>query len=131
MISKIFVVAGILYNNNNNFYIFKRANTLPLYPNFFEFAGGKVEPGETNKLALKRELNEELSININEENIIGFENNIVENEKYVVTFYKIYKWDNTIKLNKNIHSEFLIINKNDIKNIKNLLETNKIVSNYL
>lgn len=131
MISKIFVVAGILYNNNNNFYIFKRANTLPLYPNFFEFAGGKVEPGETNRLALKRELNEELSININEENIIGFENNIVENEKYLVTFYKIYKWDNTIKLNKNIHSKFLIINKNDIKNIKNLLETNKIVSNYL
>ena len=97
----------------------------------YEFAGGKVEPGETNRLALKRELNEELSININEENIIGFENNIVENEKYLVTFYKIYKWDNTIKLNKNIHSKFLIINKNDIKNIKNLLETNKIVSNYL
>ena len=131
MISKILVAAGILYNSNNDIYIFRRASTLPILPNYFEFAGGKLEPGETSKSALKRELKEELSIEIEEENINDFENNIVENEKYKVTFYKICNWKNDIKLNKNIHSEYIIINKNEIQNIHDLLETNKQICKYL
>ena len=131
MISKILVAAGIIYNSKNDIYIFKRATTLPIYPNYFEFAGGKLEPGETSKTALKRELKEELSIEIDEENINSFENNIIENEKYKVTFFKICKWKYEIKLNKNIHSEYKIVNKNDIQNIDHLLETNKEICKYL
>ena len=131
MISKILVAAGIIYNSKNDIYIFKRASTLPILPNYFEFAGGKLEPGETSKTALKRELKEELSIEIDEENINSFENNIIENEKYKVTFFKICKWKNEIKLNKNIHSEYKIVNKNDIQNIDHLLETNKVICKYL
>lgn len=131
MISKILVAAGILYNNKNDIYIFKRASTLPILPNYYEFAGGKLEPGETSKTALKRELKEELSIEIDEENINSFEDNIVENEKYKVTFFKICKWKNEIKLNKNIHSDYKIINKNEIQNINDLLETNKVICKYI
>lgn len=120
MISKILVAAGILYNNKNDIYIFKRASTLPILPNYYEFAGGKLEPGETSKTALKRELKEELSIEIDEENINSFEDNIVENEKYKVTFFKICKWKNEIKLNKN-----------EIQNINDLLETNKVICKYI
>ena len=65
------------------------------------------------------------------ENINDFENNIVENEKYKVTFFKICHWKNDIKINKNIHSEYKIINKNEIQNIDDLLETNKQICKYL
>jgi len=131
MINKILVAAGILYNNNNNIYIFKRASRLPIYPNYYEFAGGKLESGETHKFALKRELYEELEIEVDENDILNFNNNIVENDKYKVSFYKIFKWKNNIKLNKDIHSEYLIVNKNEIEKINNLLDTNKFISKYL
>jgi 8-oxo-dGTP diphosphatase len=49
------VVSSVLVRNNK-ILLSKRSPSLKIYPNLYEFPGGKVELGETLKEALKREL---------------------------------------------------------------------------
>lgn len=57
------VVAGILYNAAGEFLLSSRPAGKP-YAGYWEFAGGKVEPGESDLAALQRELAEELGIRV-------------------------------------------------------------------
>lgn len=61
------VVCGVIYDNDKVF-ICRRREGKSL-SSFWEFPGGKVEQNETDQIALKRELQEELEMEIN---IIGF-----------------------------------------------------------
>ena len=60
---KIHVVAGILFNEHGEFLLSSRPEGKP-YAGYWEFAGGKVEAGETEFAALQREFMEELGIEI-------------------------------------------------------------------
>lgn len=57
------VVAAAIYNNENNIFCALRADDMSL-PGYWEFPGGKIEPGEQPKEALKREILEELACSI-------------------------------------------------------------------
>lgn len=57
------VVAAIVYNNHGQFLLSSRPEGKP-YAGYWEFAGGKVEAGETELAALQRELAEELGISV-------------------------------------------------------------------
>ena len=57
------VVAGILLDQNGRYLLSSRPEGKP-YAGYWEFAGGKVEAGETNFQALQREFEEELGIRI-------------------------------------------------------------------
>ena len=59
----IHVVAGILFNEHGEFLLSSRPQGKP-YAGYWEFAGGKVEAGETEFAALQREFAEELGIEI-------------------------------------------------------------------
>ena len=59
---KINVSAGIFVKDKDLLFTSRKKNKI--YSNCFEFPGGKVEKGETNFQALKREIMEELSIKI-------------------------------------------------------------------
>lgn len=58
----VLVVAGVIVRDSR-FLAARRSETMA-WAGFWEFPGGKVEPGETLAEALKRELHEELSIAI-------------------------------------------------------------------
>jgi 8-oxo-dGTP diphosphatase len=123
---KLLVSAGVLIKNDNIF-LPKRSGKLKHSPNKYEFPGGKLEKGETFKDALKRELYEELSIEVDYKNIIDFPNNIVENDEIILNVFIVNEWKNEIKLNPEINSEILTIGLHELKNVEDLLETDKQV----
>ena len=55
------VVAAVIVHNNK---IFATQRGYGDYKGFWEFPGGKIEQGETKQSALKREIKEELDIDI-------------------------------------------------------------------
>lgn len=63
VLPKIRVVAAIVYNEKGEFLLSSRPEGKP-YAGYWEFAGGKVEAGETELAALQREFMEELGISI-------------------------------------------------------------------
>lgn len=59
---KVEVVAAIIYFESKILCVQRPKNKLSYISEKFEFPGGKIEYGETHKVALKRELFEELNI---------------------------------------------------------------------
>ena len=59
---RIEVVAGIIQDMGR---VFATQRGYGSYKDFWEFPGGKMEPGETPQQALARELKEELAIDVN------------------------------------------------------------------
>lgn len=59
----IHVVAGVVFNRDGDFLLTSRPEGKD-YAGYWEFAGGKVEPGEGEAEALRREFEEELGIRI-------------------------------------------------------------------
>ncbi|RMG32536.1 MAG: (deoxy)nucleoside triphosphate pyrophosphohydrolase [Methanobacteriota archaeon] len=57
------VVAGIVWNEGR-ILLAQRLKTDRTFPGKWEFPGGKIEPGEHPKDALKRELKEELNLQV-------------------------------------------------------------------
>ena len=61
---KIEVVAGVISYDNKILCCQRQINKLKYLSKKWEFPGGKIEFGETQKVALIREIKEELDINI-------------------------------------------------------------------
>jgi 8-oxo-dGTP diphosphatase len=62
-LTPIDVAVGILMRENGEVLLGKRLMSKP-YPGYWEFPGGKVEPGESIEAALRREFFEELGVTI-------------------------------------------------------------------
>ena len=120
-------VVGAVLIKDQKIFLAKRAAQLKNFPNYYEFPGGKIEEGETPKEALKRELKEELQINVNIENIKSFKNNnhchtIENNGKCIdLTLFIVEIWKGKIVLNTNIHSEIKHIKLENMNNIEGMI----------
>lgn len=58
------IVAGIIVNNQSVYCFKKGEHRYDYLSNRFEFPGGKIEPGENKTDALRREIQEELAVQI-------------------------------------------------------------------
>ena len=67
MISQIEVVAAILHRDGA---YFATQRGYGEFEGMWEFPGGKIEPGESREVALKREIMEELGVDIAIENLL-------------------------------------------------------------
>jgi len=106
------VVCGVIYDNDKVF-ICRRKEGKSL-ASFWEFPGGKVEQNETDKIALKRELQEELEMEINIIGLVGQSNHDygsfqvelfgyacdLVNYQGKLTDHDAYKWVDIAKLDE-------------------------------
>jgi len=61
---KLEVVAAIILNDNKILCVQRNKNKYDYISYKYEFPGGKVEPGESKEAALRREIREELNMDI-------------------------------------------------------------------
>lgn len=93
------VVAAVLIAPNNKILIVQR----PLnkeFGGYWEFPGGKVETGEPLTLALKRELKEELDIDICSQDLTPLTSftHQLPNKHITFSFYILKKWQRGVTL---------------------------------
>lgn len=128
--NKLQVVGAVLIKNKK-ILLPKRSANLKKMPNKYEFPGGKVEEGESLKEGLKRELKEELNINVNIEDIIDFPKNVLTTDKFDLTIFIIEKWENELTINPEINSSILEVTLEQLKNVEDLLDTDKELIPYI
>ena len=117
------VVAAVI--KKNNLYFIAQRNRNKHFAYYWEFPGGKVNKQETFENALKREIKEELSINIKVFNHIASEKH--KDEKIDVNVHYFL----CESLNKNIilseHEDMKWLQKNDLKQFKMAPGDSKII----
>jgi len=118
-------VVGAVLIKNNKILLPKRSSNLKKMPNMFEFPGGKVEKGEELREGLKRELSEELCIDVDIEDIIEFPNNVLKTDGFILTIFIVKKWKGELTINPEINSEILEVDFDQLKNVEDLLDTDK------
>ncbi len=95
---EIFVVAGILINHDKSILLAQRSAEKS-FPLQWEFPGGKIEEGENSESALRRELFEELNIEVDKMKL--FDSVIHEYELFRanIEFFLVKEWSGNL-LNK-------------------------------
>ena len=91
------VAVGILLQPDGRFLLTSRPAG-KVYAGYWEFPGGKFEPGETVDQALRRELHEELGITIGE--VHPWQQEIVDYPHALVRlhFCKVYDWQGAFEM---------------------------------
>ena len=124
---EIFVVAGILFDHDKSILLAQRSAEKS-FPLQWEFPGGKIEEGENSEGALKRELFEELNIEIDK--IKLFDSVVYEYELFRanIEFFLINEWSGKLinKEGQNLHWKKL----NDLSGLK-ILDADVPVINKL
>ncbi|MCD6337380.1 MAG: (deoxy)nucleoside triphosphate pyrophosphohydrolase [Candidatus Marinimicrobia bacterium] len=128
------VVAGII-EIDGYFLLCQRHHNSRRFPLKWEFPGGKVESGETPDEAIKRELNEELGIFVEDlERVDTYSFNYPGEDNFHLYFYRIKAFQNTIQ-NKQFEAMSWVlpekilnfdILKGDLPFVKREIEARKI-----
>ncbi|AXK38308.1 Nudix family hydrolase [Crenobacter cavernae] len=85
------VVAGTLIAADGRFLLGSRPEGKP-YAGYWEFPGGKIEPGETPFEALRREFHEELGIDVKAATPWLTKVHVYEHATVRLRFYRVWNW---------------------------------------
>ena len=117
------VVAAVI--KKNNLYFIAQRNRNKHFAYYWEFPGGKVDKQETFENALKREIKEELSINIRVFNHIASEKHKDEKIDVNVHYYLCESLNKNIILSEHEDMKWLL--KNDLKKFKMAPGDSKVI----
>ena len=117
------VVAAVIKKNNK--YLIAQRNRNKHFAFYWEFPGGKVDINESFEKALKREILEELSINIIIHNKIASEKFSDSKINVQVHYFLCEKLDEKINLSE--HEDMKWVFKKDIQNFKLAPGDSKII----
>ena len=109
---KFDVVAAIIIKNDK--YFIAQRNRNKHMGLSWEFPGGKVEKGETFEIALKREIKEELNIDINIHKKLGEENYKDDKINVKLHYFICSHISGEVYLNE--HEKSAWVTKNEFKN---------------
>lgn len=91
------VAVGILIRADGNFLLTSRPAD-KVYAGYWEFPGGKLEPGETVEQALKRELHEELGIEVGAAQLWKVELVDYPHALVRLNFCKVFDWEGELQM---------------------------------
>jgi 8-oxo-dGTP diphosphatase len=95
------VAAAVIERPDGSFLLGQRAPDT-FYPGYWEFPGGKVEPGETPREALIRELREELEIEVRHATPWIVREHVYEHAHVRLHFFRVNEWRG--ELRDHVHS---------------------------
>ncbi|NTV09858.1 MAG: Nudix family hydrolase [Zoogloea sp.] len=98
---KVDVAAAVITRPDGSFLLGQRAEDT-FYPGYWEFPGGKVEPGETPRQALVRELTEELGMQVDEAWPWLTREHLYEHAHVRLHFFEVPAWHGEIR--DHVHS---------------------------
>jgi len=90
------VAAGVIVRDDGRFLLGRRAPG-SFYPGYWEFPGGKVEPGESPAEALTRELDEELGLRIKRLYPWLVRTHVYEHARVRLHFFEVARWQGEIR----------------------------------
>ena len=125
MNSRLHVVVGILFNSNKDKILISKRTEKSELSDFWEFPGGKVDNNETFEIALKREIKEELSINIKIVDLISSQKHKDEKIDVNVHYYLCDPLDEKIFLSE--HEDMKWVKKIELNNFKMAPGDSKII----
>ena len=100
--------------DGKKFLIMKRSPNAHVYPNQWDFTGGKLEHGEEPKAGLKREIKEETGLDVKIGNPeFVFSEKVKDHFIYLTVFNTTIEGEKEIKLS-NEHTEFKWVTKEEI-----------------
>jgi 8-oxo-dGTP diphosphatase len=105
------VVAAIIYYKDRILCVQRGENKYPYISNKFEFPGGKLETGETKTEAIKREILEELNMNIDIQEEFLTVKHEYPDFKIIMHTFKCTCESQELKLTEHISMEWLSINE--------------------
>ena len=117
------VVAAVIKKDNK--YFIAQRNRQKHFAYYWEFPGGKVDDYESFENALKREINEELSINIKIKNKIASEKHLDEKINVEVHYFLCEALNMNIILSE--HEDMKWVYKQDLLNYKLAPGDSKII----
>ncbi len=90
-VKRVEVAAAVIFNANGEFLLAQRPAG-KVYAGYWEFPGGKVEPGESAADALKRELHEELGLEVDTVYPWITRDHDYEHASVRLRFFRVYQW---------------------------------------
>ena len=108
---KIFVVAAIIFNQDKILCVQRGFNKYNYISKKYEFPGGKIEIGESDEEALKRESYEELSMDIEINKFFMIVNHQYPDFHLNMKAYECSCKNNTVILSEHIDYKWLQTNK--------------------
>ena len=101
---EIFVVAGILINHDKSILLAQRSAEKS-FPLQWEFPGGKIDEGENSESALRRELFEEINIEVDK---MKFFDSVIHEYEFFranIEFFLVNEWSGNLlnKEGQNLH----------------------------
>lgn len=128
---QIQVVAAVIINNNKILCVQRNENKLPYISKKYEFPGGKIEIGETKVETIKREIKEELKMEITiESEFLTVSHQYPDFNITMYSFLCSCK-DSTLTLTE--HIDFKWLDKNELKELDwaeaDVPIVNKLVAN--
>ncbi|MCL2656219.1 MAG: Nudix family hydrolase [Betaproteobacteria bacterium] len=104
MVKEVDVAAAVITRPDGSFLLGRRAEG-SFYPGYWEFPGGKVEPGETPREALVRELKEELGLTVLKATPWLVRSHRYEHAHVRLHFFEVTEWLG--EPNDHVHSALL------------------------
>ncbi|HNT85372.1 MAG TPA: NUDIX domain-containing protein [Ottowia sp.] len=97
--SVVDVAVGVLQRPDGRFLLTSRPAG-KVYAGYWEFPGGKLEPGESVEAALARELHEELGLDIDPADVRRWREQLVDYPHALVRlhFCRLYRWGGTLQM---------------------------------